>query len=537
MSTSFGGATARKIVYLDGGDSNAEDVYETLRKGAVGSEVVRIARVEDYRAALESSGVDLIVADDPMPGLPGLSARDLAWQRCPDVPFLCVSDTVTPERIAAARDAGAADLVDRRNLPHLLAAVKCSLNLMVMERRIRRRARLVSAIQELSLVRTLGEIQVIVRRAARELTGADGATFVLRDSGYCFYADEDAISPLWKGKRFPMSACISGWTMMNRQSVIIEDIYADSRIPAEAYRPTFVQSLLMVPIRTEAPIGAIGNYWATSHRATPEEADLLQALANTTSVAMENVRVYEELEQRVKDRTVQLEATNRELEAFSYSVSHDLRSPLTVVRGYSEILLSVLGDTAEPGVRRYLEQLVAGSKQMCEIIDDLLRLALVAKTELHVQEIDLSREAGEILSKKQATDADRQTECVIEPGVTAQGDPGLVRVVLENLLSNAWKYSSRTAAARIEFGRQASTDGSCVFFVRDNGAGFDMEKAASLFAPFHRLHDQKEFAGTGVGLATVQRVISRHGGKIWAEAAVGKGATFFFTLPGSKPKE
>ena len=174
---------------------------------------------------------------------------------------------------------------------------------------------------------------------------------------------------------------------------------------------------------------------------------------------------------------------------------------------------------------------------MCEIVDDLLRLAMVAKTELQVQEIDLSREAGEILSKNRANDAVLKAECVIEPGVTALGDPGLVRVVLENLLSNAWKYSSRTDAARIEFGQQAATDGSCVFFVRDNGAGFDMDKASSLFAPFHRLHDQTEFEGTGVGLATVQRVISRHGGKIWAEAAVGKGAAFFFTLPGSKRKE
>ena len=317
MNTSPRGASARKILYLDGGHSNSDDIYETLRTCDVGMEVSRVTRAEDYRVALEGREADLIVADDTVPGLPGMGARDLAWQRCPNVPFLYISGTPTRERIEAARNAGAADMVDGRNLPHLLAAVRYSLNLVDMELRIRRRARLVSAVQELSLVRTLGEIQVIVRRAARELTGADGATFVLRDSGCCFYADEDAISPLWKGKRFPMSACISGWTMMNRRSVIIEDIYADSRIPAEAYRPTFVQSLLMVPIRTEAPIGAIGNYWATSHRATPEEADLLQPLANTTSVAMENVRVYEELEQRVKDRTVQLEATNLELEAFS----------------------------------------------------------------------------------------------------------------------------------------------------------------------------------------------------------------------------
>src|SRR5215216_2626800 len=163
-------------------------------------------------------------------------------------------------------------------------------------------SRLVSAVQELSLARNLATITDVVRRAARELTGADGATFVLREGDKCHYAEENAISPLWKGQRFPLSTCISGWAMLNRQAAVIEDIYADPRIPADAYRPTFVKSLAMVPIRTEAPIGAIGNYWATRRQPTGEEVELLQALANTTAVAMENVRVYAELEQRVKER-------------------------------------------------------------------------------------------------------------------------------------------------------------------------------------------------------------------------------------------
>src|SRR5262245_54236358 len=173
------------------------------------------------------------------------------------------------------------------------------------EQYLRGMQHLVTVVQRLSQARTLDAIMVIVRRAARELTDADGATFVLRDQNLCYYADEDAISPLWKGQRFPMSACISGWAMLNRQPAVIEDIYADARIPAEAYRPTFVKSLAMVPIRTKAPIGAIGNYWATRHTPTAEELHLLQALANTTAVAMENVHVYGELEQRVKDRTAE----------------------------------------------------------------------------------------------------------------------------------------------------------------------------------------------------------------------------------------
>lgn len=167
---------------------------------------------------------------------------------------------------------------------------------------------LVEVVQMLSMARDLPTVMEIVRHAARKLTGADGATFVLRDNGMCFYAEEDAISPLWKGQRFPMSACISGWTMINRQSAVIEDIYADSRIPADAYRPTFVRSLAMVPIRTLDPIGAIGNYWAKQYHPTLEQIKVLQALADTTAVALENVRVYEELEKRVEQRTLELQS-------------------------------------------------------------------------------------------------------------------------------------------------------------------------------------------------------------------------------------
>lgn len=156
---------------------------------------------------------------------------------------------------------------------------------------------LVEAIQRLALARSLAEIQQIVRSAARRLTGADGATFVLRDGGDCHYADEDAISPLWKGQRFPLETCISGWAMLNRAPAVVEDIYADDRIPHDAYRATFVKSLAMVPIRTLDPVGAIGNYWATRHCPTAREVELLQALADSTAVALENVRAYEQLEQ------------------------------------------------------------------------------------------------------------------------------------------------------------------------------------------------------------------------------------------------
>lgn len=170
----------------------------------------------------------------------------------------------------------------------------------------------VAVVQELSLARTLGAVMQIVRLAARHLTGADGASFILREDDLCYYAEEDAIAPLWKGRRFPMDTCISGWVMLNRQPAVIQDVYADPRIPADAYQPTFVKSLVMVPIRTIAPLGAIGTYWAERRLAAPRDVGFLQALADTTAVALENVQLYQELEQRVQHRTAELHAGNVE---------------------------------------------------------------------------------------------------------------------------------------------------------------------------------------------------------------------------------
>lgn len=206
---------------------------------------------------------------------------------------------------------------------------------------------LLRAVQELSLARSLPEIQQIVRAAARALTGCDGATFVLRDHGMCYYADEDAIAPLWKGSRFPIETCISGWTMLNRQAVVIQNIYDDDRVPHEAYRPTFVQSLVMVPIRTLDPVGAIGNYWADEHLPTEREVSLLQALADATSIAMENVQIAAELEQRVLDRTADLERVSNEM--LQLSVTDDLTG-VTNRRGFYLLAESALSAARRDGV-------------------------------------------------------------------------------------------------------------------------------------------------------------------------------------------
>ncbi len=396
---------------------------------------------------------------------------------------------------------------------------------------LRATERLVAAVQELSLARDLDGVMRVVRRVARELCGADGATFVLRDNGKCFYADEDAIEPLWKGRRFPMETCISGWAMLHREAVTIEDIYVDPRIPIDAYRPTFVKSLAMVPIRTSAPIGAIGNYWGTRHKPTPGEVKLLQALADSTSVAMENVQLISELETRVRERTAELEAANKELEAFSYAVSHDLRAPLRTIDGFGVALEEDLADRLDDNTRGHLTRIRASTARMNALIQDMLELARASRGEMHRDSVDLSAAANVVARDLAAQAPERQVAFVIPDGIVARGDASLLRAVLENLLGNAFKFTSRVASPRIELGvTEDRGSGDRVYFVSDNGAGFDMQFAHKLFTPFQRLHSATDFPGTGVGLATVQRIVRRHGGRVWADSRVGVGTTFSFML-------
>lgn len=391
-------------------------------------------------------------------------------------------------------------------------------------------ARLVRAVQDLSRARTVEAVREIVRHAARELAHSDGATFVLRDGDRCHYVDEDAITPLWKGQRFPMEACVSGWTMRHGRPAVIEDIFDDPRVPVDAYRSTFVKSLVMVPIRAPDAIGAIGNYWSRRHRATIEEVQLLRALADTTAVALENVRVYSELEQHVADRTRQLEQANQELQSFAASVSHDLRAPLAVIGGYAELLKMTSSATLGAKACGLLQQIPLQVSRMSALIDDMLRLAQIRAAELTLTTVDLTALAREIVRDLREREPERSVEFVAHPTPTVSGDAPLLRIALANLIGNAWKYTSLAQAAHVEFGQLPQPDGTVAFFVRDNGAGFDMAEATRLFTPFCRLHPGTEFAGTGVGLTIVARVIDKHGGRLWAEAQPGRGATFFFVL-------
>jgi signal transduction histidine kinase len=235
-------------------------------------------------------------------------------------------------------------------------------------------------------------------------------------------------------------------------------------------------------------------------------------------------------EEAVRKARDTAEASNRELEAFSYSVSHDLRKPLRAIEGFSRALLEEFATRLDDRGRDYVTRVVAGAERMSQLMDDLLELSRAGRVNLQIQPVDLSALAHEIEAELRRRDPDRQVEVEIEDGLLARGDEPLLRAVLQNLLENAWKFTSRRELAHIAFGARAGADGTTCFFVRDDGAGFDPAYARDLFRPFERLHKESDFPGTGVGLAIVQRIVRRHGGRAWAESEPDRGATFYFTL-------
>ncbi len=388
--------------------------------------------------------------------------------------------------------------------------------------------------------RSVEEIASGCLRAIRQLIPCDIATiFMCNRSSHMttlFASDHQGATAISEGTTFPTPPHLV--ERLERNEILRFDGLPDGMSdPIQLLYDEGNRTFMIVPliVRNEL-LGCL----VMASRQLPvfqqEHDEIALEVANEIAIAIQQARLYaqsqhqaRELEERVTERTKQLEVTNSELEAFAYSVSHDLRAPLRSIDGFSQALAEELGNSLNEASRDYLNRVRRSSQRMGALIDDLLKLSRLIRSEMTITRFDLSQLATSIAAEIRNRDPRRTASIVIQPAMVVDADRNLVAILLDNLMSNSWKFTARQPEAVIELGAY-TRDNNTVFFVRDNGAGFDMAFADKLFGAFQRLHSSNEFEGTGIGLATVKRIVQRHGGKVWGEGVVDRGATFYFTL-------
>src|SRR5487761_1391625 len=499
-----------RLLIVDDSKSDAELLLRTLHTGGFEAAYEVVDSSAAMRAALERQEWDVITSDHAMPQFSGPAALALAQELRPGVPFIIVSGEIDLNLAVSLIKWGAQDYVQKAELAKLVPVMKRVLH----DAEARRKQE--SGEQALQVSETR------YRRLFE--TAQDGILIVDADTGQ-----------IDDGNPFLMD--LVGFSRKEYLGKKLWEIgaFKDSEASKSAFLELQSKGYIRyenIPLHTccggSVDVEFVSNVYVVDHKRVIQCNN--RDITERRQAEAEVIKLNAELEQRVQVRTAQVEALNKELGTFNYSVSHDLRAPLRRIAGFVKALEEDCAGKLDSEGRRLIQNILASTQHMTSLIEALLKLASVSSGKLQLKPTNLSSMSRVIAAELQQADPSRHVEFVIAEDITAAGDASLLRVVMENLLANAWKFTSHRDSARIEFGVAPQTDKPEAYFVRDNGAGFDMKYAAKLFGAFQRLHAENEFSGTGIGLASVQRIIHRHGGRIWAKSAVGQGTTFYFVL-------
>jgi PAS domain S-box-containing protein len=483
-----------------------------LREGGFEVTYEAVATRAAMRTALRNQQWDVITSDHGMPQFSGPTALTLALELRPDVPFIIVSGEIDINLAVALIKAGALDYVQKSELARLIPVVERAL--------LDREARNDKVLADQALIASEAQYRRLFETAQDGILIVDAENGQIKDVNpflldlLGFSREEYLGKKLWQVAAFQDSeASKSAFLELQQKGYIRYD-----NIPLHAKTGNSVE------------VEFVSNVYDVGNRKVIQ-CNIRDITERRTAEA-EIQKLNVDLERRVHLRTAQVDALNNELKTFNYSVSHDLRAPLRRINGFVTALERLRGDEPGDKEKELMIEIRASAEHMTVLIQALLKLALLGNSKLQWQETDLSSIAHTVAIELRHADPDRHAEFIIADGIVVSADAAMLRVVMENLIGNAWKFTGLVDSARIEVGVTYPADKPPIYFVRDNGAGFDMQYASKLFGAFQRLHLAEEFPGTGIGLASVQRVIHRHGGHIWAESSLGKGATFYFDLGG-----
>jgi PAS domain S-box-containing protein len=501
-----------RVLIVEDAPSDVALLLLVLREGGFEVTHEAVATQAAMRAALRHHQWDLIISDYAMPQFRGSAALALTFELCPDVPFIIVSGEIDTDVAVSLIRAGARDYVQKTQLTRLVPVIeRVLLDPKVCNQKV---------LADQALIASEAQYRRLFESAQDGILIVDAGTGQIQDANpflldlLGFSRKEYLGKKLWEVAAFQDSEeSKSAFLELQEKGYIRYD-----NIPLHSKTGSNVEVEFVSNIYDVGPKRVIQCNIRDISGRKQAEAEIQQ--------------LKSDLERRVQLRTGQVEALNKELETFNYSVSHDLRAPLRRIDGFVSLLERECGDELTAAGKEMIVAIRSSTEHMTTLIQALLRLAILGRSDLHCQQIDLSSLAHTIATELQQVDPSRNVEFIISDGISAVGDAALLRIVLDNLIANAWKFTSAVDCARIEFGVTHPADKPTEYFVRDNGCGFDMRYADRLFGAFQRLHLDEEFAGTGIGLATVQRIIHRHSGRIRAESSLGQGATFFFDLDG-----